>query len=78
MNNAIKNFEEKKICKLATNCSQLKLQSVDGKFYNNDVAEIEQLFRVIKIFPSLKAEGNKTVTNCSGLKIPQELKPNKK
>ena len=30
---------------LATNCSQLKMQSANGKFYKTDVADIEQLFR---------------------------------
>jgi hypothetical protein len=30
---------------LATNCSQLKMQSADGKFYKTDVADAEQLFR---------------------------------
>ena len=29
---------------LATNCSQLKMQSADGKFYLTDVADTEQLF----------------------------------
>ena len=33
---------------LATNCSQLKLQSSDGKFYKTDVADTEQLFRLIQ------------------------------
>ncbi|MCY7328746.1 MAG: hypothetical protein LH618_09375 [Saprospiraceae bacterium] len=28
---------------LATNCSQLKMQSSDGKFYKTDVADTEQL-----------------------------------
>lgn len=28
---------------LATNCSQLTLQSTDGKFYKTDVADTEQL-----------------------------------
>jgi len=32
---------------LATNCSQLKMQSADGKFYKTDVADTEQLFRLI-------------------------------
>ena len=41
---------------LATNCSQLKMQSADGKFYLTDVAEIEQLFCLIHSIPSLKAE----------------------
>jgi hypothetical protein len=41
---------------LATNCSQLKLQSSDGKFYKTDVADVEQLFRMIQSIPSPKAE----------------------
>ena len=30
---------------LAINCSQLKMQSSDGKFYKTDVADTEQIFR---------------------------------
>jgi hypothetical protein len=41
---------------LATNCSQLKMQSADGKFYKTDVADPEQLFRLIQSIPSPKAE----------------------
>ena len=41
---------------LATNCSQLKLQAADGKFYLTDVADTEQLFRLIQSIPSPKAE----------------------
>jgi hypothetical protein len=41
---------------LATNCSQLKLQSADSKFYLTDVADTEQLFRLIQSIPSPKAE----------------------
>ncbi len=41
---------------LATNCSQLKMQSVDGKFYKTDVADTEQLLRLIQSIPSPKAE----------------------
>jgi len=41
---------------LATNCSQLKMQSVDGKFYKTDVAYVEQVFRLIQSIPSPKAE----------------------
>jgi hypothetical protein len=41
---------------LATNCSQLKMQSADGKFYKTDVADTEQLFRLIQSIPSQKAE----------------------
>ena len=35
-----------------TNCNQLKMQSSDGKFYNTDVANAEQLFRLIQSVPS--------------------------
>ena len=41
---------------LATNCSQLKMQSSDGKFYKTDVADTQQLFRLIQSIPSPKAE----------------------
>ncbi|MBP7400709.1 MAG: Bro-N domain-containing protein [Chitinophagales bacterium] len=41
---------------LVTNCNQLKLQSTDGKFYKTDVADTEQLFRLIQSIPSPKAE----------------------
>lgn len=39
-----------------TNCHQLKLQSSDGKYYKTDVADVEQLFRLIQSIPSPKAE----------------------
>ena len=41
---------------LVTKCDQLKLQSVDGKFYKTDVANIETLLRLIQSVPSPKAE----------------------
>lgn len=41
---------------LTTNCSQLKMESADGKFYKTDVADSEQLFRLIQSIPSPKAE----------------------
>ena len=41
---------------LATECSQLKLKSADGKFYNTDVGNTEQLLRLIQSIPSPKAE----------------------
>ena len=39
-----------------TNCHQLKLQSSDGKYYLTDVADTEQLLRLIQSIPSKKAE----------------------
>ncbi|MBI9038093.1 MAG: Bro-N domain-containing protein [Bacteroidales bacterium] len=41
---------------LATNCSQLKMLSADGKYYKTDVADTEQLLRLIQSIPSPKAE----------------------
>ena len=41
---------------VATNCSQLKLKSSDGKFYKTDVANTKQLLRIIQTIRSPKAE----------------------
>lgn len=41
---------------LPTNCSQLKMLSADGKRYKTDVADTEQLLRIIQAIPSPKAE----------------------
>jgi len=41
---------------MLTNCKQLKLQAADGKRYLTDVADTEQLFRIIQSIPSKKAE----------------------
>ena len=41
---------------LATNCSQLKLQSADGKFYMQDVLNTKGILRLIQSIPSKKAE----------------------
>ena len=39
-----------------TNCHQFKLQAADGKMRLMDVADTEQLFRLIQSIPSPKAE----------------------
>ncbi len=41
---------------LPTNCSQLKMRSADGKSYKTDVADTEQLLRIVQAIPSPKAE----------------------
>lgn len=41
---------------LVTNCHQLKLRATDGKMRLTDVANTEQLFRLIQSVPSPKAE----------------------
>lgn len=42
--------------KTVTNCNQFKLVSEDGKRRLTDVADAEQLFRLIQSIPSPKAE----------------------
>jgi|SRR3989344_1951782 len=39
-----------------TNCHQLKMLASDGKYYKTDVADTEQLLRLIQSVPSKKAE----------------------
>lgn len=41
---------------LATNCSQLKLMAADGKKYLTDVADTEQILRLVQSIPSKRAE----------------------
>ena len=39
-----------------TNCNQLKMKAADGKYYKTDVADTEELLRIIQSVPSPKAE----------------------
>ena len=41
---------------LTTICSQLKMESSDGKLYNTDVANTKGILRIIQSIPSPKAE----------------------
>ena len=41
---------------LFTNCKQLKMPAADGKRYMTDVADTEQVLRIIQSIPSKKAE----------------------
>lgn len=52
----LKNRLKREGSELTTNCSQLKMQAADGKKYLTDVANTEQLFRLIQSVPSPKAE----------------------
>jgi hypothetical protein len=54
--NALKTKLQEEGSELSHNLGQLKLQSADGKFYNTDVADTEQLLRLIQSIPSPKAE----------------------
>ena len=59
-----------------TNCNQLKLQSSDGKKYKTDVADIEQLFRLIQSIPSPKAEPFKQwMAQVAALRLDQMQDP---
>ena len=52
MKNRIKEEENE----LVTNCNQLKMKAQDGKMRLTDVANTEQLLRIIQSIPSKKAE----------------------
>jgi hypothetical protein len=52
----LKSRLKKEGSQLVTICNQLKMQSSDGKYYKTDVADTEQLFRLIQTIPSHKAE----------------------
>jgi len=41
---------------LVSNTNQLRMQSSDGKYYNTDVMDAEQVLRLIQSIPSKKAE----------------------
>jgi len=54
--NALKTKLEAEGSELSQNVGQLKLQAADGKRYLTDVADTEQILRVIQSIPSPKAE----------------------
>ncbi|MBY0477206.1 MAG: Bro-N domain-containing protein [Chitinophagaceae bacterium] len=54
--NALKTKLKEEGSQLSQNMGQLKMQSEDGKMYLTDVADTEQLFRLIQSIPSPKAE----------------------
>ena len=51
-----KRLSEEGALQLLTNCKQLKMKSADGKMRLTDVANTEQLLRIIQSVPSKKAE----------------------
>jgi len=54
--NALKTKLKAEGSELSQKLGQLKMQAADGKFYLTDVADTEQLFRLIQSIPSPKAE----------------------
>ena len=59
-----------------TNCNQLKMRAADGKMYLTDVADTEQLFRIIQSIPSPKAEPFKQwMAQVASLRVDQMQDP---
>jgi hypothetical protein len=58
---------------LSTICRQLKLESVDGKKYLTDCANVEDMFRIIQSIPSPKAEPFKRWLAKVGFERVQEI-----
>jgi hypothetical protein len=54
--NALKTKLKEEGNELSQKLGQLKMMSEDGKYYLTDVADVEQLFRLIQSIPSPKAE----------------------
>ena len=52
----LKNRLKKEGNETVTNCNALKMLAPDGKMRLTDVADTEQLFRLIQSIPSKKAE----------------------
>ena len=52
----LKNKLNKEGSELVSDTNQLKLKSADGKYYNTDVMNTEQVLRLIQSIPSKKAE----------------------
>ena len=59
-----------------TNCHALKMLAADGKMRSTDVADMEQLFRLIQSIPSKKAEPFKQwMANVAAQRIDQMQNP---
>ena len=69
----LKHRLKKEGSQLVTNCNQLKMESADGKFYKTDVADTEQLLRLIQSIPSPKAEPFKQWLAKTGYERMQEI-----
>ncbi len=52
----LKNKLNQEGSQLVSNTNQLKMQSTDGKYYNTDVMNTQQILRLVQSIPSKKAE----------------------
>ncbi len=71
--NALKTKLNKEGSELSHNLGQLKMESSDGKFYKTDVADTQQLLRLIQSIPSPKAEPFKQWLAKVGYERMQEI-----
>lgn len=61
---------------LADDCRQLKMQAADGKSRMTDVADMEQVFRLIQSIPSPKAEPFKQwMAHVAAVRVDQMMNP---
>ena len=71
-----KRLKEEGADELITNCKQLKLPAADGKNYRTDVADLEQIFRIIQSVPSKKAEPVKRwLAELGSMRVDQMIDP---
>jgi hypothetical protein len=71
-----KRLKEEGADELITNCKQLKLPAADGKKYKTDVADLEQIFRIIQSIPSKKAEPIKRwLAELGSMRVDQMIDP---
>ena len=74
--NKLKERLKKEGNETVSNCHQLKLEAADGKMRLTDVADTEQLFRLIQSIPSPKAEPFKLwMTEVASTRIDQLQDP---
>lgn len=72
----LKNRLKKEGNETVTNCNRLKLSATDGKMRLTDVADTEQLFRLIQSIPSPKAEPFKQwMAHVAGERLDQMQDP---
>jgi DNA-damage-inducible protein D len=71
--NDLKRKLQKEGSELSEKIGQLKMQSADGKFYKTDIADTEQLLRLIQSIPSPKAEPFKQWLARIGYERMQEI-----
>ena len=71
-----KRLKEEGADELLTNCKQLKLPAADGKNRNTDVADLQQMLRIIQSIPSKKAEPIKQwLSEVGAQRIDQMIDP---